>query len=213
MGFKNSYNLGNYGVDIGKYKLLDVDSEKKLGVDSLSGNIKSRNELITSNLRLVVKIAMKYLNMGLELDELISEGNKGLIIAVSKFNPMMDNKFSTYAYFWIKQSIIMGIEKNKQWNSSSDLNVLNYENYDEKELSVNMNEFECSEYDIGSIIRKIDGLPKRDSSIVKHYFGISGFSELNTIELSEKYNISAMRVSDIIENSIRKIRCEILENI
>jgi RNA polymerase sigma factor (sigma-70 family) len=151
--------------------------------------------------------------MGVELDELVCEGNKGLITAATRFNPSLDNKFSTYAYFWIKQSILAAIDSNKQWSSLSNDNVMNYDDYTEKDLVVDMNEFEEDEQDgIKDIIRKIDGLPKRDSSIVKHYFGISGYTELNTVELSEKFNISTMRVSNIIENSIRKIRCQILEN-
>jgi RNA polymerase sigma factor (sigma-70 family) len=210
---KSFSNLGIYGNDIKKYKLLAIENEKKLCFEMANGNLKSRNELITSNLSLVIKIAIKYKNMGVELDELVCEGNKGLITAATRFNPSLDNKFSTYAYFWIKQSILAALDSNKQWCSLSNDNVMNYDDYTEKDLIVDMNEFEEDEQDgIKDIIRKIDGLPKRDSSIVKHYFGISGYTELNTVELSEKFNISTMRVSNIIENSIRKIRCEILEN-
>jgi RNA polymerase sigma factor (sigma-70 family) len=210
---KSFSNLGIYGNDIKKYKLLTIENEKKLCFEMANGNLKSRNELITSNLSLVIKIATKYKNMGVELDELVCEGNKGLITAATRFNPSLDNKFSTYAYFWIKQSILAALESNKQWSSLSNDNVMNYDDYTEKDLIVDMNEFEEDEQDgIKDIIRKIDGLPKRDSSIVKHYFGISGYTELNTVELSEKFNISTMRVSNIIENSIRKIRCQILEN-
>lgn len=210
---KSFSNLGIYGNDIKKYKLLTIENEKKLCSEMVNGNLKSRNELITSNLNLVIKIAIKYKNMGVELDELVCEGNKGLITAATRFNPSLDNKFSTYAYFWIKQSILAALDSNKQWSSLSNDNVMNYDDYTEKDLIVDMNEFEEDEQDgIKDIIRKIDGLPKRDSSIVKHYFGISGYTELNTVELSEKFNISTMRISNIIENSIRKIRCQILEN-
>jgi len=211
---RNFSNLGLYGADIKGFKLLNIDSEKKLCSETANGNIKSRNELITSNLSLVVKVAMKYRDRGLELEELICEGNSGLIIAATRFNPKLDNKFSTYAYIWIKQSILAAIGENNLWNSHSDKNILNYDDYNEKELVVDMNEFEDDGTNgMKDIIRKVDGLPKRDGAIVKHYYGISGYTELNTIELSQKYNISTMRVSNIIENSIRKIRCEILENV
>jgi len=207
-------NLGLYGADIKNFKLLNIDTEKKLCIETANGNLKSRDELITSNLSLVVKIAMKYRDRGLELKELICEGNSGLIIAATRFNPKLDNKFSTYAYIWIKQAILAAINDNNQWNSYSDNNVLNYDSYNEKELVVDMNEFEDEGNNgMKDIIRKIDGLPKRDSIIVKHYYGISGYTELNTVELSQKFKISTMRVSNIIENSIRKIRCEILENV
>lgn len=209
---KSFSNLGLYGSEIKKYKLLSAENEKKLCIDTANGDVKSRNELITSNLRLVIKVAVKYRNRGVELDELISEGNKGLITASTKFNPAMDNKFSTYAYFWIKQAILAAIENIKQWNCLSADNILNY---NDKDLAVDMNEYEDDDdpSSLKNIIRTLDGLPQRDKTIVKHYFGISGYTELNTIELSKKYNISAMRVSNIIENSIQKIRCEILENV
>ena len=203
-------NLGIYGSDIKNFKPLPADVEKKLCKEMVGGNINSRNKLISSNLWLVVKLAMKYKNLGVDLDELISEGNKGLITATYKYDIEKDNKFSTYAYFWIKQGILSTIENNKKWNPLSKNNVLNYDDYGEQDLIVNMNEFEDG-YNINQILKMVDGLPKRDSSIVKHYFGLSGYTEMNTIELSEKYNISTMRVSSIIENSIRKIRCNMLE--
>jgi DNA-directed RNA polymerase sigma subunit (sigma70/sigma32) len=135
-------NLGAYGSDINGYKLLTPENEKKVCIETANGCIKSRNELISSNLRLVIKIAMKYIGRGVELDELIAEGNKGLITAATRFNPHMDNKFSTYAYIWIRQAILASIEDNKEWNSLSGNNILNYgeaDDYNEKELAVNMN--------------------------------------------------------------------------
>lgn len=212
---KASSNLGQYGIDIKNYQLLNVENEKKVCSEIVKGNIKSRNQLVTSNLRLVISLAYKYKDLGLEIDDLICEGNKGLITAANNFDPKLNNRFSTYAYFWIKQTMLSAIQENNKWNCLSGENVLNYGDYNDKDLTVNMNEFESYEdpNNIKDIIRKIDGLPKRDSSIVKHYFGISGFSEMNTVELSEKYKITTMRVSSIIENSIRKIRCEILENV
>lgn len=209
-------SFGIYGSEIGKYGLLTQEMEREVCINASNGDIKSRNELITSNLRLVIKIALRYKGMGVELNELIAEGNKGLVTASMKFDPSFDNKFSTYAYFWIRQAIISCIESTNQWGCLSNDNVYNQVNCDgeyvEKELIVDMNEFD-NEYDVKDIINRIDRLPIRDSKIVKHYFGINGFSELNTIELSEKFKISTMRVSNIIENSIRKIRCNILENI
>lgn len=212
---KKLSNLGRYGSDIKKCSVLNPEREKLLCIEMANGNLKSRDELIMSNLGLVIKLAIFYKDRGLEIDELICEGNKGLITATTKFNYKLDNKFSTYAYFWIKQAMLSAIDLNNQWSSLSTDNVMNYDDYSEKDLVVDMTEFEdnSNQNNIKDIIRKVDGLPKRDSMIIKHYFGISGFTELNTIELSEKYKISAMRVSDIIENSIRKIRCEILEEV
>ena len=215
MSNKGNYsNLGVYGSDITKFKLLTPEREKMLSFNIRKGDIKSRDELITSNLGLVIKLAMYYKDRGVDANELICEGNKGLITAATKFDPTLENRFSTYAYIWIKQAMLSCIESSKLWSSTSNENVLNYDDYSDKRLAVDMTEFEQEDdSNIKDIIRRIDGLPKRDSSIVKHYFGVSGHSELNTIELSEKFNISTMRVSNIIETAIRKIRCDVLENI
>lgn len=210
---KEFSNLGQYGIDIKKFNLVSPDKEISLCNEMLNGNIKSRNELITANLRLVIKVAMRYKNMGVSIEELICEGNKGLIIATGKYNPKLNTKFSTYAYFWIKQSILASLTENNKFSCLSDNNILNYSSeFNDKELEVNMNEFDNDDsIKLKNIIKMIDGLPKRDSAILKHYFGINGFNELNTIELAEKFNITTMRISSIIENSIRKIRCETLE--
>jgi RNA polymerase sigma factor (sigma-70 family) len=212
---KKSSNIGRYISDIKKYKLINPDIEKKLCNEMLIGNLKSRNELITANLGLVIKLGIMYKDRGLSVDDLICEGNKGLIVASKKFDPSLDNRFSTYAYYWIKQSMLSAIEDNNKWNCLSPSNVSNYEeSYNDKKLSVDMTEFDCENpKKIKEIIKMIDGLPKRDSSIVKHYFGISGFSEMNTIELSEKYAVTVMRISSIIDHSMREIRCKMLEKV
>lgn len=74
-------------------------------IEAQKGDAKSKDRLITSNLKLVVNIASKFLNRGLTFLDLIQEGNMGLIKAVEKFNPQLGYKFSTYASWWIKQSI------------------------------------------------------------------------------------------------------------
>lgn len=211
---KNNLILGQYDIDIKKLKVISPEVENKLYTEMLKGDHKSRNDLITANLKLVLKIANKYKNNGVPLEELVCEGNKALVIATQSFNPKKKTKFSTYAYFWIEQSIRSSINENNKWNSLSTNNVLNYnDDYNDKDLSVNMDVFEDDNYLVTDILNKINNLSNRESKILKHYFGLNGYGTLNTIELSEKFNISKVRVSNIIENSIRKIRCETLEEI
>ncbi|MBW2058172.1 MAG: sigma-70 family RNA polymerase sigma factor [Deltaproteobacteria bacterium] len=94
-----------YLREIRKSPLLSSKQEKELAVRISKGDDKARNEMIESNLRLVVKIAKKYLHRGLALSDLIAEGNIGLIKAVERFSPSRQTRFSTYATWWIKQSI------------------------------------------------------------------------------------------------------------
>ena len=94
-----------YLREIGKVKLLTPEEEIELAARIKKGDQKAREEMIKANLRLVVKIARDYENIGLPLMDLISEGNIGLMKAVERFDPTKGAKLSTYAAWWIKQSI------------------------------------------------------------------------------------------------------------
>lgn len=94
-----------YLGEIGFSPLLTAEEEVMFSREALKGNVKSRERMIVSNLRLVVKIARHYNNRGLALLDLIEEGNIGLIRAVEKFDPERGFRFSTYATWWIRQTI------------------------------------------------------------------------------------------------------------
>ncbi len=94
-----------YLSEIGISPLLTADEEKDLSRRALKGDEAARQRMIESNLRLVVKIARRYINRGLPLLDLIEEGNLGLIHAVKKFDPERGFRFSTYATWWIRQTI------------------------------------------------------------------------------------------------------------
>jgi RNA polymerase primary sigma factor len=94
-----------YLREIGQVKLLTPQDEIALAAKIKKGDKKARAQMIKANLRLVVKIAHDYSNLGLPLLDLISEGNIGLMKAVERFDPKKGGKLSTYAAWWIKQSI------------------------------------------------------------------------------------------------------------
>ncbi|MDZ4788411.1 MAG: sigma-70 family RNA polymerase sigma factor [Blastochloris sp.] len=94
-----------YLENIGKVSLLTAEQEKTLAKQVRRGSAPAREQMIAANLRLVVKIAKEYYNCGLPMEELVAEGNLGLIRAVEKFNPKFKTRFSTYAAWWIKQSV------------------------------------------------------------------------------------------------------------
>ena len=98
-----------YLDEIGVSPLLTAEEEKKYSRRALRGDEAARQRMIESNLRLVVKIARRYVNRGLPLLDLIEEGNLGLIHAVKKFDPERGFRFSTYATWWIRQNIERGI--------------------------------------------------------------------------------------------------------
>lgn len=94
-----------YLSEIGISPLLSAEEEGHFSRLALSGDEKGRKRMIESNLRLVVKISRRYINRGLPLLDLIEEGNLGLIRAVEKFDPERGFRFSTYATWWIRQTI------------------------------------------------------------------------------------------------------------
>ena len=98
-----------YLNDIRKYEILDREEEEKLLLKVKEGDLEAKNKLIISNLRLVISVAKNYMNKGMTLIDLISEGNFGLIYAIEKFDMKKGFRFSTYAVWWIKQSITKAI--------------------------------------------------------------------------------------------------------
>ena len=94
-----------YLSEIGVSKLLTAEEEVYYARRAQRGDVSARQHMIESNLRLVVKIARRYMNRGLALLDLIEEGNLGLIRAVEKFDPERGFRFSTYATWWIRQTI------------------------------------------------------------------------------------------------------------
>ena len=102
----NEGGLAAYLDQIKKFPMLDAEEEYMLAKNWKStGNVKSAEKLVTSHLRLVAKIAMGYKGYGLPLNEIISEGNVGLMQAVKKFEPEKGFRLATYAMWWIKASI------------------------------------------------------------------------------------------------------------
>jgi RNA polymerase primary sigma factor len=97
--------LETYLRDINATALLTAADEKRLAEAIARGDALARDHMVRANLRLVVNIARGYANRGLPLPDLIEEGNLGLLRAVEGFDPTMGTRFSTYASYWIKQSI------------------------------------------------------------------------------------------------------------
>jgi RNA polymerase primary sigma factor len=97
--------LETYLRDINETSLLTADEEKRLAEAIGRGDAAARDHMVRANLRLVVNIARGYANRGLQLPDLIEEGNLGLLRAVEGFDPKVGTRFSTYASYWIKQSI------------------------------------------------------------------------------------------------------------
>lgn len=101
--------LGMYLKEINKIPLLSREEENELAAKAKEGDRQAKNKIVTSNLRFVVNVAKKYQNHGLDMTDLISEGNIGLLTAIEKFDVSKGYHFISYAVWWIRQSILKAV--------------------------------------------------------------------------------------------------------
>lgn len=103
--------LNAYMNDISRYPLLSLEQEVEFTYQARRGNVTAKQQLINCNLRFVISIAKQYVHQGISLEDLIMEGNLGLMTAIDKFDPMRGFKLSTYAVWWIRQAILNALSE------------------------------------------------------------------------------------------------------
>lgn len=236
--YNNDFNndTKQYFKELKKYKSLTKERERFLGEQIKKGNKDALNELVTSNLKFVVSVAKKYRGNGISFLDLIGEGNIGLLKAIEKYDYTKDNKFFSYAVWWIKQSIQDSIKEshNKEELIGSNTNYNVLENVGDV-IDDNIKNDDIS-YDISNklvyddiiynpngdnedknikikIIKKLlSNLTKREQNIISLYFGLNGEDSMNLEDIGAKYNISKERTRQIKEKAMRKLRSLSLSN-
>ena len=156
--------LETYLREINETALLSADEEKMLARRIESGDTEARDRMVRANLRLVVNIARGYTGKGLALQDLIEEGNLGLLRAVEGFDPDMNTRFSTYASYWIKQSI-----KRALVNTAKTIRIPAYmvELLAKWRRATNKLTDELGRPPTHEEVAKLLGLPKKKLSIIK----------------------------------------------
>lgn len=133
-GFKISQSITDrkdaslklYFRDVSKLSLIDSDKEIELANRIKKGDTKAAEELINANLRFVISVAKRYQNKGLDLVDLIQEGNCGLIMAATKYNASKGYKFISYAVWWIRQAILSALSSQSRTVRIPICNVTTY---------------------------------------------------------------------------------------
>lgn len=110
-GSAASNALDVYLDELGRYPLLDPEEEKRVARRARDGDTRAFRKLIRSNLRFVVSVAKRYQNRGLSFEDLVQEGNVGLVTAARKFDPDRGVKFISYAVWWIRQAILAALAR------------------------------------------------------------------------------------------------------
>ncbi len=195
-----------YLREIQKTKLLTADDEKELATRIARGDKSARDRMIEANLRLVVKIAKRYINRGLPLLDLIEEGNMGLIKAVERFKISKECRFSTYATWWIRQSIERALVNQSRTvrlpvHVSDDINKMlriTRELVQKMDREPSVKEV-ASEMDVNpAYVRKLMVLLKKTFSIERPMGENSDYFLLDTIE-----DTSTVSPAELLENTNR----------
>ena len=260
-----SLALKTYFKDLKSVELLNGVEQTELAIKAKLGDKKALHKLVESNLRFVVTVAKDYQYSNLPLEDLISEGNIGLIKAVDRFDPSKKIRFISYAVWWVRQSILQSIYENGSIvrlpvnrininnkinktkdilfkelnreptpkeisdfchvceidiiNSYNDCNfVVELENPFSEESTNTLSDFlEGDEYDnfekshnrendSFEINTVLSSLNKRESKIIKMYFGLETGQEMNLREIGEKLDLTNERVRQIKDFALKKLR-------
>lgn len=156
--------LETYLREINETALLSAAEEKELAYRIEDGDNEARDRMVRANLRLVVNIARGYTGKGLALQDLIEEGNLGLLRAVEGFDPSMNTRFSTYASYWIKQSI-----KRALVNTAKTIRIPAYmvELLAKWRRATNKLTDELGRVPTNDEVARVLGLPKKKLNIIK----------------------------------------------
>ena len=215
-----------YYDDLKKYRPLTKAKERRLLKKCKKGNLKAKNEILESNLRVVFDIARHYTGRGVPISELISDGNMGLLRAIEKFDESKDVKFISYAVWWIRQAMLESIKKKNAINFVEiEPNTDNDVSMDKKLIEddeddtyfnndfSNENDEKESEIKIGQkniVIKLLNVLDERERDVIESYYGINDKKELTLTDIGKKYNLSSERVRQIKKKGLMKLRTEML---
>lgn len=219
----------SYYNDLKRCKPLSKGKERKLLKLCKHGNVKARQMLLESNLRFVFNIAKHYSGKGVPIDELISDGNIGLLRAIEKFDYERDIRFISYAVWWIRQAMIEAIKRRHTMNyvqleSDCDIgDMIGGQNYYEEEIEIHNPSSSCQLSSITNdneedkvherkrvLDEMMEVLTDRERDVIESYFGINDGHEMTLLEIGKKYNITSERVRQIKATAVRKLRTQLL---
>ena len=210
--------LETYLRDISRYQPLTQEQEITLATRARQGDADARDQLIQTNLRMVVNIARQYLRPGVEMLDLIQEGNIGLITAVDKFDPNMGNRLTTLAFYWINKHIQRFLDNEPHDLVSLDMEITTSREY----LLLSDTIADQGTILCGQTIQHIDAvmereemqskvremlsrLPKREREVIRLLYGLNNYPVLSRKEVAQIIDVTPQFISRIRIDSLRQL--------
>lgn len=228
-----SPSLQIYYNDLKKCAPISKKKERELLIKAKNGDIEARNKVLTSNLKFVFEMAKIYRGQGVDMAELISEGNEGMIRAIEKIDLNYQNKFYSYAVWWIRQRMSAAIMKKKnqgdmeksfddtfktEEKSNVSFENISNEDYNEpdgtkdiEDNAINLYEFKEDEKIKHIVVEKLlDKLNDREKTIIIKYFGIENDDNGEELgQISKQLNLTTERVRQLKVKAINLMRNEV----
>ena len=213
-------NLNTYLDEIGRQALLSEEEERRLSARIKAGDQRAVNKLIEANLRFVVAIARQYQGKGLAMDDLVSEGNIGLMKAAGKYDATRGLRFVNYAVVFVRRQIELALKKEsgeqrvenrKDGQSRSvDAPLGSKTNVSLLSVLVDANAPQADERTINSAVENaveyaLRSLDEREGRVVNAYFGIEQ-DHLTMQEIADDMGLKRERVRQIRDRAIRRLR-------
>ena len=239
MKFETSENLPKYFKTIQKNTPLSIAEEGQLVLDIQAGDSRAVDALVQANLKFVVKVANRHIGQGVPIDDLIQEGNIGLIEAAQAFQPRSGQRFINYAQLWIRKRINETVAKTGRivrLPHNQEYEIFKSKRKGEEveaptRVSIDKKIGEDGDNTLGDLILKtgsdvefaieldsikfrvkqaLSVLKERDRGIIMDYFGIEREYEVPTDMIAEKYSMTNVRVCQIVKASVEKMKLEII---
>jgi RNA polymerase primary sigma factor len=216
--------LPDYFARIDKGKLLTHKEEIDLSKRAKAGDENARKRLIEKNLRLVVSVAKKYRGMGLPFEDLIQEGNIGLMKAVEKYDPDRGWRFSTYATWWVRQAVQravadkgrtirvpvhMGEKIRKMARAYNELSAEFEREPTDEEVAARLEwtaDEVMREMETEGLQGAIEGLPERHRHVLVRRYGLDDRKAATLADLSEELKVSRERVRQLQREAERMLK-------